>query len=319
MLTKWEILDWGNIPQVLKGDVAIVDHRVWQLHQKKLRSLGLPVWVAPPGEEAKTYGSYQECMNFLLELGSLHRGSHLVAIGGGALSDLAGLVAATFLRGISWSILPTTLLSMVDASIGGKVGINTPQGKNLVGAFHSPEQVLVDLSFLQTLPPLERQSAEGEIIKYALLSPEIYDGIHREDSFLIEKCAHYKLELCRKDPFEKKERKFLNLGHTFGHALEKTHHLPHGLAVLWGMNLVFHLFEQKEGLEALLYLMEKRKLELPPLSPPLETNSLIKFIRQDKKKTSSTSLDFVTLEAPGRPSLKTVDFDELKIMTKIEN
>ena len=156
------------------------------------------------------------------------RGGTIVALGGGALTDAAGLAAATYLRGVPWVVVPTTLVGQVDAAIGGKTAIDIPQGKNLVGAFHWPARVVIDEALLKTLPERERRQGEAERIKTELLAGRPLD---------VRAAAAYKAALCLRDPHDRGVRQWLNLGHTFAHALEAAadFDLPHGEAVALGL------------------------------------------------------------------------------------
>ncbi len=158
----------------------------------------------------------------------LDRGGTVVALGGGSLTDAAGLAAALYLRGVEWVAVPTTLVGQVDAGIGGKTAIDIPQGKNLVGAFHWPARVVIDEALLETLPERERRQGEAERIKTELLAGQPLD---------VRGAAAYKAALCLRDPHDRGPRQWLNLGHTFAHALEAAagFDLPHGEAVALGL------------------------------------------------------------------------------------
>ena len=171
----------------------------------------------------------------------------IIAVGGGAVSDLTGFVAATFMRGIKFAIVSTTILSAVDASIGGKTAINTGLGKNLAGAFHSPALVYVNTDCFDSLPPREKESGAGEIVKYAFLDKSFNLSALKDDTEeLVYRCADIKRAVVEKDEFELKKRsgrKLLNLGHTIGHALEasKGFTLSHGLCVAYGIMKIIDL------------------------------------------------------------------------------
>jgi shikimate kinase/3-dehydroquinate synthase len=178
----------------------------------------------PPGEAAKQLGVVERLWSEL----RLDRGGTIVALGGGALTDTAGLAAATYLRGIPWVAVPTTLVGQVDAGLGGKTAIDIPQGKNLVGAFHWPARVVIDEALLATLPERERRQGEAERIKTELLAGRPLD---------VRAAAAYKAALCLRDPHDRDVRQWLNLGHTFAHGLEAAadFDLPHGEAVALGL------------------------------------------------------------------------------------
>ena len=173
----------------------------------------------------------------------LERGSTVVALGGGVLSDLAGFAAATYLRGIPWVVCPTSLLSMADASLGGKTGADLPQGKNLIGAFHAPALVLTDPDCLQTLPQVELINGLGEVVKHGIISEaQLYRRCQSSDwqqdlEGLVRQAVQVKIRVINEDPYEKGRRAVLNLGHTVGHALElvSDFQLRHGEAVAIGL------------------------------------------------------------------------------------
>jgi shikimate kinase/3-dehydroquinate synthase len=178
----------------------------------------------PAGEAAKQLHVIERLWSEL----RLDRGGTVVALGGGALTDAAGLAAAMYLRGVPWVVVPTTLVGQVDAGIGGKTAIDIPQGKNLVGAFHWPARVVIDEALLATLPERERRQGEAERIKTELLAGHPLDG---------RGAAAYKAAICLRDPHDRGPRRWLNLGHTFAHALEAAagYELPHGQAVALGL------------------------------------------------------------------------------------
>jgi shikimate kinase / 3-dehydroquinate synthase len=178
----------------------------------------------PAGEAAKQLSEVERLWSEL----RLDRGGTVVALGGGALTDAAGLAAATYLRGVAWVAVPTTFVGQVDAGIGGKTAIDIPQGKNLVGAFHWPARVVVDERLLETLPERERRQGQAELIKTELLAGRALD---------VRGAAAYKAALCLRDPYDRDVRQWLNLGHTFAHALEAAagFELPHGEAVALGL------------------------------------------------------------------------------------
>lgn len=202
----------------------------------------------PDGERGKTLAELERAATALLRAGCTRR-SLVVAIGGGAVSDAAGFLAATFMRGLPWAVVPTTLLAMVDAAIGGKTAVNLPAAKNAVGAFHAPDAVLADPATLATLPPRELRSGMGEVLKYAALRPGTMGrvtALGREPPGvdLVAACARAKVEIVREDPTEMGARKLLNLGHTFGHGVEAAggfEAYTHGESVAIGLAFAFRL------------------------------------------------------------------------------
>lgn len=207
------------------------------------------VHVLPDGERGKTLRELERAAVAALRAGATRR-SLVVALGGGAVTDAAGFLAATFMRGLPWVAVPTTLLAMVDAAIGGKTAVNLPVAKNAVGAFHAPEAVLADPAALATLPRRERASGTGEVMKYAALQPALLEELAARarldpaDPAVIATCARMKVDVVEVDPLEKGARKLLNLGHTFGHGIEAAggfSRWTHGEAVAIGMAFAFRL------------------------------------------------------------------------------
>jgi 3-dehydroquinate synthetase len=206
------------------------------------------VHLLPDGERGKTLAELERAATALLRAGCT-RHSLVVAIGGGAVTDAAGFLAATFMRGVGWIAVPTTLLAMVDAAIGGKTAVNLPQAKNAVGAFHPPAAVLADPAALATLPARELRSGMGEVLKYAALRPDLLGrvaaaGAGAPGVDLVAECARAKVEVVERDPTEQGARKLLNLGHTFGHGVEaagRFSRYTHGEAVAVGLAFAFRL------------------------------------------------------------------------------
>ena len=185
----------------------------------------------PSGETAKQVPEVERLWRAL----RIGRDGTLVALGGGSLTDAAGFVAATYLRGCEWVPVPTTLVGQVDAAIGGKTAIDIPEGKNLVGAFHWPARTVIDPALLETLPAAERLNGMAEVVKTGLLAGDSLWTLR--DVELVRKCAAFKAAVCLRDPHDEGPRRVLNLGHTFAHALEAAagYELPHGRAVALGL------------------------------------------------------------------------------------
>ena len=248
-------------------------------------------WLKSP-EEEKNLAAYGQAIEFLLKSG-IQRSSSLYAFGGGATTDIAGFVASTILRGIQWCAVPTTLLAMIDGSIGGKVGINMPQGKNQIGAFHAPEEIFICSDFLTTLSEKDLISGKGEILKYGFLSEKIYDLILKKAPLdeIAHGCAVYKSEVVARDFKEEGERILLNLGHTFGHAFEPLLKISHGHAVAMGLRYLLKVMKLSEPLaqwdkmaRALSLPLEKYDIAHFPL---FDLKSFINYIEHDKKKIDS--------------------------------
>jgi len=201
--------------------------------------------VFSAGERSKNLETYGELVRGFAALG-LTRHDVAYALGGGVVGDLTGFAAATYMRGIDFVQVPTTLLAMVDSSIGGKTGVDIPEGKNLVGAFHLPKQIIRDTGYLKTLPEREMKNGFAEMIKTAILfDPKMFAALSPRPSLdalapLVERCARWKEKIVSEDFREGGKRKLLNLGHTFGHAIESASdfRLSHGEAVAAGMRIV---------------------------------------------------------------------------------
>ena len=226
----------GVTVSALSGDLVpghgpaelVADERVLELHSPPIEARMLTVAA---GEEAKTVAAAERLWRQL----RLDRSGTLVAFGGGCTTDVAGFVAATYLRGIDWVAVPTTLVGQVDAAIGGKTAINLPEGKNLVGAFHWPVQTLIDPQLLKTLSEDQRREGLAEVVKTGLLAAAPLWELADEE--LVRRAAAFKTALCLRDPYDRGPRQVLNLGHTFAHALEagSAGAVSHGRAVALGL------------------------------------------------------------------------------------
>jgi 3-dehydroquinate synthetase len=264
------------------------------------------VHTLPDGEEGKSLAELERAAVRLLKAGATRR-SLVVALGGGAVSDAAGFLAATFMRGIPWVAVPTTLLAMVDAAIGGKTAVNLPQAKNAVGAFHPPEAVLADPAALETLPGRELTSGKGEVLKYGALQygllPVFADACAagrgtarspaRLDPTVIATCARMKVDVVEADPTERGPRKLLNLGHTFGHGVEAAGRFSlytHGEAVAVGLAFAFRLARRlgrvgDDPVRAVEDALERASL--PIRVPSAIAKRAAKLMAFDKKRTDA--------------------------------
>ena len=266
--------------------------------------------VLPDGERGKTLAVLERSATSLMRAG-LTRRSLVVGLGGGAVTDAAGFLAAVFMRGIDWLAVPTTVLAMVDAALGGKTAVNLPRAKNAVGAFHPPVGVLSDPAWLATLPPRELRSGLGEVLKYGFLRPELLPGLAAEahagraGERTIAACAGVKLEIVERDPREKAERKLLNLGHTFGHGVEAAggfSRWTHGESVAIGMAFAFRLArrmgrvgdEEVQKVEAVL-----RGAGLPVSVDPSAARKARLLMTHDKKRSAAGLLWVLPIRRPG--------------------
>lgn len=283
--------------------------------------------LVPNGESAKTFEVYQQCLTYCLEE-KLDRKSLILSFGGGAVGDLSGFVAATYMRGIPFIQIPTTILAH-DSAVGGKVAINHPLGKNMIGAFYQPEAVFYDLEFLYSLPIGERRSGFAEVIKHGLIQDShFYEWLHKNISnlelltkeqlaYMLKKGIRIKGNIVSEDEKEVGVRAFLNFGHTLGHAIEAEAgygKITHGEAVLIGMLFALRL---SETLLDLPFDIEKftewvGKLGYETKIPNhLSHSRLMDRMKQDKK-TVGGQVQFVLLNEIGTPILKNID-DEFLI------
>ena len=294
-----------------RNGLVVTDSNVNRLYGvaavRSLKKAGFNVAcaVVPAGEKSKSEKRLFSLYSKALAAG-LDRTSFVVALGGGVVGDLAGFLAATLFRGIRLVQVPTTLLAMVDSSVGGKTGINLPEGKNLVGAFHQPSLVLADTATLKTLPRREYLSGLGEVIKYGVISdPSLFSALERrwkdlvrgQSAFLenvIVRCCEIKADVVRLDEREKGLRAILNFGHTIGHAIEQATGYGkylHGEAIAIGMVLAARLSIGLKGfkrgdcarLENLL-----RQVGLPVQHPACEWSAVRKSMGMDKKSAGRT-------------------------------
>ena len=275
------------------------------------------VLLAPIGEEAKSLEVVQFLWNSLAELGYT-RYDYLVTLGGGSLSDLGGFVASTYMRGIKLVHIPTTLLGMIDASIGGKTAIDYGGIKNLIGSFYEPNEVWISLPFLETLPRKELLCGEAELIKYGLLdSEELYQetlNLEEISPELIGKVVGYKLNLVAMDLRDEGGRVVLNLGHTTAHSLEALKILqggllPHGIAVMAGLIVALYISYKWYGLEeqVLSRLIRMAKEKFPRVLFSCDDyEEMWQLAMKDKKNTGDDQLTMVLLSGVGFPMTEQV-------------
>lgn len=299
---------------------VISDTGVLQTQPAYLKQLGFyeeEILELPPGEPTKSIEYFGQCLNFLADQ-SCNRDCALFAFGGGVIGDLTGYVASAYLRGIDFYQIPTTLLAMVDSSVGGKTGINLAKGKNLVGAFWQPKAVYIDTTLLQTLPSREFAAGMAEVIKYGMLADAtLFEHLETLDALtsqspelpeIIARCCKIKADIVAEDEKElalSGGRALLNLGHTFAHAIENVAgygQYLHGEAVAIGLILATRLsiaMRQMDGRDLLRIDRIIRQFHLPTrLNKALEVSDLMAAIKKDKKNHSG-QLRFITMTAIG--------------------
>lgn len=300
--------------------VLITDENVYRNHISKFR--GWNTIVLKPGEEFKVQATVDSIIDQLIAF-QADRQFTLVGVGGGVVSDLTGYVASVFMRGISFGFVPTSLLAMVDASIGGKNGIDVGPYKNLVGVIKQPAFLLFDFSFLSTLPEAEWSNGFAEIIKHACILDaaafrllEKYDlsSVKKDKKFLfglIERNARLKSGVVKRDEYEKGERRLLNFGHTLGHALETQYILSHGQAVAIGMTYACHFSEGLigfSGTERVVKLLGQYGL---PTHAAFKTEKVFEILKMDKKRVSR-EMNYIMLEKIGKAVILPIPLKELE-------
>ena len=245
---------------------------------------GEPI-VIGDGEEYKSIGTAIEVWKRLQEIG-FTRKSLLIGLGGGVVTDIAGFVASTYMRGTLLGLIPTTLLAQVDAAIGGKTGVNF-NGKNMIGTFYLPNFVLIAHETLSTLPPDEIKNGLGEVAKYAVLERRVWDLVSKKPEVteeLVRECAIYKAKIVEEDLRESGKRRVLNLGHTAGHAIEKlsSYKIKHGLAVSIGLAVAAKIGEELYGFDSSKVEGMLSKLGLPARHD-FDPDEVLREMRLDKK------------------------------------
>ena len=297
-----------------------------QIVRDSLESVGRACFIykITPGEESKSIRTAEQIYTWMLAH-RFNREIVVVGLGGGVVGDLAGFIAATFLRGVRFVQIPTSLLAQVDSSVGGKVGVNHPLAKNSIGAFFQPQLVWIDPTMLRTLPKREIYNGLAEVIKCGLILDEQFFEyletnldkiISLEDMDLlihvILTCCKLKAEVVEKDEKESGLRRILNFGHTIGHALEKLtdyKYFRHGEAIVWGMLAATFISEQVFGLKSSSVQKIKsilNRLEKPSVPSEITADQIFDAIKVDKKMTD-TGLQFVLLETIGKWKIQAVD------------
>jgi 3-dehydroquinate synthase len=322
--------------------LVVTDSNVNKLYGEKIKKLlgmvASSVFIAefPAGEPSKNLSTlrklYDECVS-----NELDRSSVIVALGGGVVGDVAGFLAATYMRGIGFVQIPTSLLAMVDSSVGGKTGVDLPAGKNLVGAFWQPKIVIVDPMFLQTLPKREIKCGLAETVKYGMIMDEAFftflednvDAINAMDldcfANIIARCCALKAEIVIKDEREESGlRAILNYGHTFAHAIEKAmgfEKINHGEAVAVGMCMAANLAVDDARLDTAAELRQEnllRDLSLPCSVDGVSPSEILAAMRNDKKVVDG-KVRFVLPDTIGAVTLSDGPLEKSKIMEAIRN
>lgn len=303
-----------------KNTIIITDENIFGKHAKKFRQ-----WnsiVLKPGEEFKVQSTVDAILLQLLEMGA-DRNTTLVGVGGGVVTDITGYVASIYMRGINFGFVPTTLLAMVDASIGGKNGIDIGVYKNMAGIIRQPKFILHDLEFLKTLPKNEWENGFAEIIKHACIkddamfkelelnSLKIYQTNKKKINDLINRNTILKTKVVQRDEFEKGERRLLNFGHTLGHALENQYELSHGQSIAIGMAFASIVSQKINGFKEahkVINLLSKYGL---PTFASFDKQKVFEVLKKDKKG-EKLAINYILLERIGKGVSKLIPITELE-------
>jgi 3-dehydroquinate synthase len=303
-----------------KATILITDENIFNAHSKRFK--GWNTIVLKPGEEFKVQSTADSVIEQLIEF-EADRKTTLVGVGGGVITDLTGYVASVYMRGLRFGFIPTSLLALVDASIGGKNGIDVGVYKNMVGIIRQPLFILHDMVFLNSLPQKEWENGFAEIIKHACIKDaSMFDELERmtlkkyqqkktDICKLVQRNASIKAKVVQQDEFEKNQRRLLNFGHTLGHALENQYELMHGQAVAIGMTYACHISKQFTGFnqtERVINVIERYGL---PTYSTFDKQKAFDILRMDKKRERK-DMNYVLLERIGRAIVQPIPMDSLE-------
>ncbi|MBL7725247.1 MAG: 3-dehydroquinate synthase [Chitinophagaceae bacterium] len=303
-----------------RATILITDENVYEAHSKRFK--GWNTIILKAGEEFKVQATVDAVVEKLIEM-EADRKTTLVGIGGGVITDITGYVASVYIRGIRFGFIPTSVLGLVDASIGGKNGIDVGVYKNMVGIIRQPSFILHDMVFLNSLPQQEWENGFAEIIKHACIkdaamfaelernSLKTYRGRQKSICELVQRNAGIKIRVVQKDEFEKGERRLLNFGHTLGHALETQYELLHGQAISIGMTYACHISEQLTGFkqtERVVSVLEKYNL---PTYASFDKQKVFDVLKMDKKRERK-EMNYVLLERIGKGVVKSISLKQLE-------
>lgn len=316
------------ISQICKSSKAAVisDSNVFPLWGKtvseSLTNAGYQVcsYVFPAGENSKNGNTYLEILNFLAK-NKLTRSDIVIALGGGVVGDITGFAAATYLRGIPYVQIPTTLLAMVDSSVGGKTAIDLPAGKNLAGAFYQPKLVLCSLDTLTTLPKSIFCDGCAEVIKYSILYDKALfqhlseNGLYFDQEYVISRCVELKRDVVNEDEFDTGIRQMLNLGHTVGHAIEalSSYTITHGQAVSIGMAIIAKASASRKICADSVYqdIQSLLKQFCLPIETDYDARQLYNIMLSDKKR-SDAHINLIVPKSIGQCSIWNIKIETMK-------
>lgn len=316
--------DFAGISKFAKDAniIVITDENVFAYHAEKLSAF--PVIKFAAGEEYKNQATVDYIIGELINMGA-HKNAFLIGVGGGVVTDITGYVAAVYMRGVQFGLVPTSILAMVDAAIGGKNGIDVGVYKNMIGTILQPQFIFYDYAFLETLPVKEWVNGFAEVIKHACIKDELLFKVLEKYSLheyqtdktlvadLIEKNVEIKTAVVTNDEFEKGERKLLNFGHTVGHAIENLHGIPHGHAVSIGITAACNLSVQLNNFHADDAAKIVRLLARYHLPVDVETDhaKVFEVLKMDKKRQGE-GVQFILLNKIGQAEIRYISLTELE-------
>ena len=320
--------EFSDIQELLTDQqiVIITDEVLYTHYEKEIKKF--PVIKFAAGEAHKNQSIVDYIIEELIKLGA-HKNTFLIGLGGGVVTDITGYIAAVYMRGLSFGLVPTTVLAMVDAAIGGKNGIDVGVYKNMIGTIRQPEFIFYDYNFLETLPTKEWVNGFAEIIKHACIKDAVMFSDLEKYTFhqyktdrkliaeLIEKNVLIKSQIVAEDEFEKEERKFLNFGHTIGHAIENLYGIPHGHAVSIGMVAACNLSEKlnnfsQDATARIIRLLTAYHL---PINMEFDHQKFFEILKMDKK-CMINGVHFFLLKSIGHAQIKFISFSVLEINIK---
>lgn len=298
--------------------ILLTDENVYKSHAKKF--VGWSTIVLKAGEEFKIQATVDSVIDSMIAM-EADRKTILIGVGGGVVTDLTGYIASIYMRGIRFGFVPTTVLALVDASIGGKNGIDVGDHKNLLGIIRQPLFILQDISFLGSLPTKEWENGFAEVIKHGCIKdPALFSQLEKNSLTefqgkkqlcgLLTKNALIKIRVVQQDEFETGQRRILNFGHTLGHALETQYELSHGQAISIGMVAACQFSEKLSGFrqtEKVVALLEKFNL---PVYAEFDKEKVLNVMKMDKKREKN-EINYVLIEKIGKATIKTISINQL--------
>jgi 3-dehydroquinate synthase len=315
--------DFKQIDKVIDKNKSIIitDENIFKAHTSKFKNWN--VITLKPGEAFKVQATVDAVIEQLIEF-KTDRKTMLVGVGGGVITDLTGYIASIYMRGLPFGFVPTSLLAMVDASIGGKNGIDVGEYKNMVGVIRQPSFLFYDLSFLKSLPGSEWSNGFAEIIKHAsivdknlfsLLEKNNLSSVKRNKKLLQEivlKNIKIKTGIVKKDEFEVGDRKLLNFGHTLGHALETQYELTHGQAISLGMVFAASISQKYLGFKEVSRIESTLLQYGLPTRADFDVDRVFKILQMDKKRVSK-QINYVLLEKLGKAIIRQLEVESIKV------